>query len=244
MTQMLESTPANPAPAEVDLPTAALRVLSASTEPLTPSKVRAALPAPHRQVALEELTEQLRRQAAANVLYQYPKYRSQHDRFWDRPMPIHVAALIHETLAEGPLPLSELRRKLPAYAQTQAETVLNEQLTQGKVYRHPRLPGSRGGDLFGARPPDAKDYLRRELPGTFRRLLGLGFTASQLRSAALELLHDEEWASTSMTEEVEPRPARPKAESGAPMNPSYEWREPEAPATPTPATETNPPQPG
>jgi hypothetical protein len=234
MTQALESTPA-----AVDLPTAALRVLSASPEPLTPSKVRAALPAPHRQVGLEELTEQLRRQAAANVLYQYPKYRSAHDRFWDRPMPVHVAALIHETLAEGPLPLSELRRKLPAYAQTHAETVLNDQLAQGKVHRHPRLPGSRGGDLFGVSPPDAKDYLRRELPGTFRRLLGLGFTSSQLRAAALELLHDEEWASTAMTEEAEPRPTRTKPEPEAPTNPSYEWREPE-----TPPAESNPGQPG
>ncbi len=239
MTQMLESTPpAGPAPAAVDLPTAALRVLSASPEPLTPSKVKAALPAPHRQVALEELTEQLRRQAAANVLYQYPKYRSQHDRFWDRPMSVHVAALIHETLAEGPLPLSELRRKLPAYAQTQAETVLNEQLTQGKVHRHPRLPGSRGGDLFGVHPADAKDYLRRELPGTFRRLHGLGFTPSQLRAAALELLHDEEWASTAMTEEVEPPPTRAKAESAEQTNPGYEWREAAAPPT-----EENPGQP-
>jgi hypothetical protein len=236
MTQMLESTPANPAPAIVDLPTAVLRVLSASTEPLTPSKVKAALPAPHRQVALEELTEQLRRQAAANVLYQYPKYRSQHDRFWDRPMPVHVAALIHETLAEGPLPLSELRRKLPAYAQTQAEAVLNEQLTEGKVHRHPRLPGSRGGDLFGVRPADAKDYLRRELPGTFRRLQGMGFTPSQLRAAALELLHDEEWASASMMEEVEPKPTQAQAEPSDPMKPSYEWRDP------APAVETNPEQ--
>ena len=238
MTQMLESTPpTSPAPAVVDLPTAALRVLSASTEPLTPSKVKAALPAPHRQVALEELTEQLRRQAAANVLYQYPKYRSQHDRFWDRPMPVHIAVLLNETLVEGPLPLSELRRKLPAYAQTQAETVLNEQLTHGKVHRHPRLPGSRGGDLYGVSPADAKDYLRRELPGTFRRLQGLGFSPSQLRAAALELLHDEEWASTSMMEEVEPKTKRTKTATPEPTNPNYEWQEP-SPATPS--AETNP----
>jgi hypothetical protein len=239
MTQTVESQTADQsAPAALDLPTAVLRVLSASTEPLTPSKVRAALPTPHRQVALEELTEQLRRQAAANVLYLYPKYRSPHDRFWDRPMPVHVAALIHETLEENPLPLSELRRKLPAYAHMHAETVLNEQLTQGKVFRHPRLPGSRGGDLFGVRPPDAKDYLHRELPGTFRRLQGMGFTPSQLRAAALELLHDEEWGSTSMMEGAEPRPAKTTTE--APATPNYEWQ----PGTETPHTSPSPEQTG
>jgi hypothetical protein len=239
MTQTLESQAAvQPAPATMDLPTAVLRVLSAATDPMTPSKVKAALPAPHRQVALEELTEQLRRQAAANVLYLFPKYRSPHDRFWDRPMPVHVAALIHETLEENPLPLSELRRKLPAYAHTHAEVVLNEMLTQGKVFRHPRLPGSRGGDLFGVRPPDAKDYLRRELPGTFRRLQGMGFTPSQLRAAALELLHDEEWASTSMMEEADSPPAKNPTE--APATPNYEWQ----PPAETPDTQRKPDRPG
>ena len=198
MTQMLEPTSA---PVATDLPTAVLRVLAASTEPLTPPKIRAALPPPHRQLSLEELTEQLRRQVASNSLHQFPKYRSQADRFWDRPMPVHIADLLHTTLAEGPLGLSELRRKLPAYAHNDAETVLAQEINQGKLHRHPRLPGTRGGDLFGVRPADAKDYLRQELPIVLRRLQTMGVKPDQLRVAALELLHDEQWATAATSAE-------------------------------------------
>jgi hypothetical protein len=168
------------------------RVLAANTEPMTLSKLRARLPASHRQIGLEELASALHRQVAANVLYQYPKYRSPQDRFWDRPMPVHLAALLRETLEEKPLAWPQLRRKLPPYAQAQAETVLEQEVARGMLYRHPAL-SARGGDRFGVRPPDPKEFLRRELPAVFQRLTELGFQPEQLRAAALELLHEEEW---------------------------------------------------
>ena len=204
MTQTLDqSTPATPV--ETDLVAAVHAVLQGSPEPMTLSKIRAKLPTQMRQIGLEELAEALRRQVAANVLYQYPKYRSQQDRFWDRPMPIHVAALLEITLQDGALNWSELRRKLPAYAQALAESILQEMLTQGQLYRHPRL-NARGGERFGARPADPKEYLRAELVTVFNRLEGLGFNQAQLRESALELLHEEEWASP---------PATPAAEATA-----------------------------
>lgn len=191
MTHVIDPTP--PAvSAETDLSTALQSVFQASKEPLTVSKVRAQLPPRFRSMSLEELTEALNRQVAANVLCQFPKYRSQQDRFWDRPMPVHIANLIQETLAEdGPLGWSELRRKLPAYAQEKAESILQEQLSQGKLYRYPRT--GRGSERFGVRPPDPKDYLRSELKTVFDQLGQLGFTQEQLRTGALELLHEEEW---------------------------------------------------
>ena len=212
MTQVVDQNPAETS-AETDLVAEVRRVLAASSEPLTLSKIRAALPSSFRGRSLEDLAESLRRQVAANVLIQYPKYRSQQDRFWDRPMPVHVAGLLLEVLQEGPLPLSELRRKLPAYAVAQAETVLQDQLAQGKIHRHPRL-GTRGKDRFGSAPPDPRDYLRTELIALFSRMEGLGFSQPQLRASALELLHEEEWAS--------PRPA-----ASEPAEP--EGRTPEAP---------------
>ncbi len=193
MTQVVDQKPAE-TPAETDLVAEVRRVLADSSEPLTLSKIRAALPSSFRGMSLEDLAEHLRRQVAANVLIQYPKYRSQQDRFWDRPMPVHVAGLLMEVLQEGPLPLSELRRKLPAYAVTQAEAVLQDQLAQGKIHRHPRL-GSRGKERFGSAPPDPREYLRVELITLFGRMEGLGFNQAQLRASALELLHEEEWAS-------------------------------------------------
>src|SRR5207302_1042864 len=103
-------------------------------------------------------------------------------------------ALLRTALAEGPLAWFELRRKLPAYAVPQAEEVLKAQLSQGLLFLHP--PGSkRGGERYGVQPSDPKDYLRSELASLFNRLAELGFTQTQLRASALELLHDEEWSS-------------------------------------------------
>lgn len=192
MAEVLDQAPTS-ATTETDLVTAIQGVLADSHEPLTLSKLRAALPAAHRRLSLEELGEVLHRQVAAGVLYQFPKYRSAQDRFWDRPMPVHIAALLQEALAEQPLNLSELRRKLPAYVHDRIEPVLQEQLAQGRLYRHPRGKG-RGRERFGAQPPHPRDYLKEELNGVFQRLEQLGFRQDQVRAAALELLHDEEWA--------------------------------------------------
>jgi hypothetical protein len=191
MTQVIDPTHP-PAPAETDLVAAVQRVLAASPEPMTLSKLRARLPASLRQMSLEELAGILQRQVAANVLYQYPKYRSPQDRFWDRPMPVHLAALLREALEEKPVAWPQLRRKLPPYAVGQAEAVLEEELRRGTLYRHPAT-SRRGGDRFGVRPPDPKDYLRQDLPEVFQRLSQLGFQPEQIRAAALELLHEEEW---------------------------------------------------
>jgi hypothetical protein len=133
---------------------------------------------------------------AANVLHQYPRYRSQQDRYWDRSMPVHVAALLRSTLQERPLAWSELRRKLPPYAQAQAEGVLTEQVAQGLLFRHPAAT-RRGGPRYGVQPPNPRDYLREELSEVFLRLERLGFNLTQLRAGAMELLHDEEWAPTT-----------------------------------------------
>jgi hypothetical protein len=216
---------------DTDLVTALQRVLQESPEPMTLSKIRASLPAQFRPGTVEELAEVLGRQAAANVLYQFPKYRSQQDRFWDRPMPVHVVALLEKTLAEGPLPWSDLRRKLPAYALTQAESVLEEQVAQGKLYRHPRT--GRGGERFSVRPPDPKDYLRSELAEVFQRLEQLGFSEAQLRAGALELLHDEEWA-------IRPRQTDPptpdqRGHSGEPQGAPHFTGDPAQPHSKSPA---------
>jgi hypothetical protein len=203
MTQLTDPTSATPA-IEVDPGDAVHRVLQASTEPLTLAKIRSLLPTRFRKMDQEELAEMLRRQVAANVVYQFPRYRSQHDRFWDRPMAVHVAALLKAALEDEPLGWSELRRSLPAYAISQAEAVLHEQIAQRQLFRHPR--SGRGVDRFGTKPPDPKTYLRAELPEVFQRLEKLGFSAEQLRESALELLHDEEWALLPPAQETRPAP--------------------------------------
>jgi hypothetical protein len=195
MTEALEPTPSSTF-AETDLVGAVRQVLERSEEPLTLSKIRSGLPTSLRGVSLETLEEALQRQVGANALYQYPKYRSQQNRYWDRPMRVHLAYLLRTTLEERPLNLSELRRKLPDYAKLQAEAVLEEEVAQGNLFRHPAL-SSRSGPRYSVRRPNPRDYLREELGELFSRLQRLGFTLSQLREAALELLHEEEWAPSS-----------------------------------------------
>jgi len=191
---------------DTDLVAAVRQALQGSEEPLTLSKLRAALPPALRNVGLEALEESLKRQVAANVLYQYPKYRSQQNRYWDRPMRDHMTWLLRTTLEERSLTLSDLRRKLPDYAKNQAQEVLEEEVARGRLYRHPPL-SSRSGPRYGVGPADPKEYLRGELSGVFNRLRPLGFTVEDLRAGALELLHDEEWA---------PGEERPAEEAAAP----------------------------
>jgi hypothetical protein len=224
MTQVTDPTSTAPQPqAEPDLAAEVRRVLEASSEPLTLSKIRAGLPGRLRSVTLEALAEGLQRQVAAHTLIQYPKYRSQQDRFWDRPMNVHIACLLRQTLEEeGPLPWSELRRKLPDYAKSTAEAVLDDQVQQGLLHRHPPT-SSRGGPRFGVRPPEAREYLRGELSAAFSRLEKLGFSRAQLREGAMELLQEEEW-DKPVAAAGEPAGAAASSESGEPQTAPPERR--------------------
>jgi hypothetical protein len=237
-----ETTPeARPeAPPETDLVAAIRGVLEASTEPLTISKIRAALPGRLRTAGLEDV---LRRQVAANVFVQYPKYRSPQDRFWDRPMAVHLAALLHAAVQEKPLTWSDLRRKLPDYARSLAEPVLEEQVARGELHRHPAL-NSRTGPRFGGGRPDPKEYLRTELLRLFERLGQLGFSPAQLREGALDLLHEEEWASQSRTAQDPAESRGPKASNLDPVTSAAATGEPALFAqADSPTPESPPPQP-
>jgi hypothetical protein len=222
---------------ETDLVAAVKQVLQNSEEPLTLSKLRAGLPSGFRNLSLEALEENLQRQVAAKVLYQYPKYRSQQNRYWDRPMRDHLVWLLRTAIEERALTLSDLRRKLPDYAKTQIEAVLEEEVAKGSVFRHPPL-SSRSGPRYGMRKADPKDYLRQELSAVFLRLQPLGFSQEELREGALELLHDEEWApgqeqpeATSTAEQPEGSQA-PSQEPAASLPPAEAERPAAEPAAP------------
>jgi hypothetical protein len=230
MTEVLDQAP-SPAPTDSDLGRVVHRVLATSDEPLTLSKIRAHLPTAHRSVSAEELRQCVERLTEANVFYRYDPYRSQHPRYWDRAMREHIRMLIRKNLEEEPLAWAQLRRKLPSYAQDKALEVLDDLVAQGLIHKHPRA-AARSGERYGVRPPDAREYLRRELPALFERLeRELGFSQSQLRGAALELLHEEEWASTPSVPAPPPTQHTPAPPAPAPTP---------APAVPAPAEEAPP----
>jgi hypothetical protein len=223
MTEVLDQLQPQ-APNETDLGAAVLRILAASSEPQTPSKIRSQLPAAFRSVGLEQLVEVLRRRVDANVLYEYPPYRSQQHRYWDRPPSVHIVELVRAALAEGPLTVSQVRRKLPEYARGKAEEVLKDQADQGLLHQHPGA-GSRTGPRFGLEPPDPREPLREELVRLFDRVQrDFGFARSRLREAALDLLHEEEWDAVPAGRQEPP--------AQGPAHPPHEPEQP--PSTPTP----------
>ncbi len=129
-------------------------------------------------------------------------------------------------MEETALPLSQLRRKLPAYAVPHVEAVVREQVAQGLLHRHPAA-SSRGGERYGARPPEPKDYLRQELSAVFDRLEKLGFNRPQLRESAMSLLQEEEWDQPAQAEQPPERPPTPSPSAEMPPR-----QEPQAAAPP------------
>jgi hypothetical protein len=194
MTRLADLPRAQEPSSEFDLAGAIVRVLEESPAPLTLPRIRMVLPWPWRTAALETLGEVLQRQLCGNVIYCYPRYRSQHERYWTRPHCRHLEDLLRQALENGPLTWNDIRRRLPEYARMQAEPVLEEMLAQGRMFRHPSI-SSRTGARFGLTAPDVRLYVRPELDLMFRRLAKQGFTLEQMRLAAMDLLHEEEFRS-------------------------------------------------
>ncbi len=192
MTLTIEQIACKAAPPAMDLAGTIRLVLANSAEPLTPAKIRAALPPAMRSVSPEQLADTLERQVAAQVFILFPKYRSPQDRYWDRPMPVHLENLVRNVLRRGPLSWSEIRKHLPDYAKTLAESVVEEQVAKGRLFRHPSA-GPRAGPRFGLEPADPRPYLKTELNALVGRLEQIGFPKVSLRSALLDLIRQEEW---------------------------------------------------
>jgi hypothetical protein len=168
------------------------QVLRASDEPLTPTRIHTALPPGPRIPSLEVVIDALERQVAAQVLVLFPRYRSRQNRYWDRPLRVHVEHLLRKNLRDGPMTRSVLRRRLPAYARILADSVLDGLIAQRRVYEHPTA-SRRTGPRLALHPADPRAHLRPELDALFSRLQRLGYRRGQLRDAALTILHEEAW---------------------------------------------------
>jgi hypothetical protein len=177
-----------------DLVDAIRSVLRTSDEPLTLVKLRDRLTHSFGVIGLQELREVVERQVAAHVLTICPKYRSDQDRYWDRPLREHTRVLVHEALRmrDGPASWSELRKKLPKYLRHLAESVLSEELARGVIFRHPGA-SKRMGPRYALQPAEARDYAGRLLQEALDRLEQIGFARGEAREAMMQLLNEEEW---------------------------------------------------
>lgn len=185
-------------PTRMDLVDVIRMVLKASDEPLTINKIRERLPRPYDTIGRVELMELLDRQVAANVLVMCPKYRSAQNRYWDRSLREHAQVLLRESLAAGPMPWSELRKRFPKYLRHLAESVLNEELARGVIYRHPPAT-PHAGFRYATEPADVRRYVARELEESVARLVGQGLGMAEVREAYLHLLHELEWGDGNPT---------------------------------------------
>ncbi|MFO0965820.1 MAG: hypothetical protein U0793_09590 [Gemmataceae bacterium] len=179
---------------------AIVAALRRSPQPMSAARLRGCLAL--RGLTVQGLEPILRRQVAAGVLFLYPKYRGAGDRFWDRPIQVHLGQLVRAALLAGPLTWSELRRRLPDYAKIFGDAALKDEIALGRVFRHPPT-GPRQGVRYALCPPAAEPYVRQELSGLFRRLATLGFAEDKVRTALRVILdgksgspahyHTEDW---------------------------------------------------
>jgi len=177
--------------AENDLVANIRQILNSSPEPLTAAKIWDLLAPAVRPASRQALQDTLHQQAGVRVLVEFPGYRSQNKRYWDRPFTEHVEALLRSLLHQGPLNWSEIRRRLPDYARSQAQRMLDDKVAAGEWYRHPST--GRRGMRFGLERPDPLPYLRIEFLALFRRMETLGFPRAAVCAAAMELVHEELW---------------------------------------------------
>jgi hypothetical protein len=184
-----------------DLVGAIHSILKQSSEPLTMPKIRARLRGVFQTIRLEDLTDVLQRQVAAQVLVMFPKYRSGQDRYWDRSLREHAKVVLRRALEESAMPWSELRKKFPKYMRHLAESVLNEELARRAIFRHPPT-GPRMGIRFALRPPDIRPHAFKELEEALTRLEARGFSRPQAREAFMQLLQEAEWAEDVPSEAV------------------------------------------
>lgn len=177
----------------VDLVDAVRELLRHSAEPMTVRRIRERLPGELRSMRQEELTEAIERQVAAQVLFICPKYRSSQDRYWDRSVRDHARSVLQTALADGPMSWTDLRKKVPKYARHLADSVLNEELARGTIFRHPPT-STRMGLRYALSPPELRAYAAKELGEMLTRLEQCGFARVELREAIMQLLHEDEWS--------------------------------------------------
>ena len=138
----------------VDLHSAIRHALAASDEPLTVSKIRAALPTALRQTPLEECEQNPaagdRGQQAAPV----SEVSQSQDRYRDRPMPVHVAHLLSVALDERPRPGPNCAASCPPTRRSWL-AVVEREIHENCTHRHPRHP---------ARGPESRSAYGRPTP--------------------------------------------------------------------------------
>ena len=187
-----------------------------SSEPMTVLTIRASLPRLFGAIRLEELTEILQRQVAANVLVICPKYRSAQDRYWDRSLRDHAKVVLYAAMRMGPLSWSDLRKKFPKYLRHLVDAVLHEELAKGEVFRHPPL-SVRMGPRYALDAAEVRPYASKELLESLQRLTLLGFARGDAREAMLRLLQEEEWAETPKLERAPAIAAMPAHSVNTPI---------------------------
>jgi hypothetical protein len=101
--------------------------------------------------------------------------------------------VLRGALADGPIPWSDLRKRVPKYMRHLAESVLNEELAKGAIHRHPPT-SARAGFRYALAAADIRAFAMTELEAALARLVERGFSLSDAREAFMHLLQEAEWS--------------------------------------------------
>jgi hypothetical protein len=219
-------------PTGVDVPAVVLEVLQREgQQALTPSQVRSQLRRHHLDV--EEVRRGLETLASQGKIQAWPAYRSKTPRYAVQTMQDAARDVFVRMLGEDaftrPELVSAVRREIGALEPAQAEQILDQLLSGGKVRKlPPRLGGT--ANLLGT--PTARSYLQplfanlgRSLGKLFPRLESEGVSPTAVLEEARRLweeaLRQAESEETSQTEAA-PRAASREETTGQATHPPTE----------------------
>jgi hypothetical protein len=172
----------------VDLALATL----AQTEAPVAAKDLAALIKSELKFSESDLTPILEKLVAAGRLHAFPAATAKgKPRFWDRDLAeVGRLAIIQVLEKKGPQTEANLKKGAKGLSAEQFVRLFHDLVDQGKLLRHPPLPGAKG-ELFGVRPPSAATYLNEiggQLTKIVAALLAARVSEGELRQALVQLM--------------------------------------------------------
>lgn len=168
-----------------DVATNVIKVLTQATTPMGSTAIAKALPVggrPKPKALAALLTELVEQGRIVQAGPSTPKFVSAPADAWAQ------RALL-AALSRGPRTESKLKSALPSGFDRLLPAALRSLTEAGKAYRHPP-PKKNGKPVFALQPPDAADFLAKDLEKLIAAVASRGFTPAEVRSAARRLLGD------------------------------------------------------
>jgi hypothetical protein len=170
-----------------------LKVLSRNRFGLTVAKIRRDLPPAYRASA-KQINARLDVLLGRGLIHAWPPFHETGTKptapiFSLEPLEPLISGQIVQWLSTQPLPLSDVKKRLPAHVSRHLAVFLDPLLKNRKVKHHPPLKGKR---LLSLMDPDPVGFLGAELKKLFARGIKLGFSGEAVAQSAQRYLKIEQ----------------------------------------------------